>query len=487
MRAVLGSRADAAALGAVLAPFLFFAIVFNLTIPVFEAGDEQVHFLYAHYLATRRELPVQSPVAFASPAGPHSSYGPAYYGLVALATGWIQANDVREDIQDAFARQGEPLARGGGRLVHGEHELFAHDPEAEAFPYRGVARAVHVGRLVSTVLGALTVGVAFRTAREVWSGDRAVALAAAALVGLNPQFLYVSATVTSDALVTLLGAVGLLVALRLVRRAGPSPLRLRSAPAGPSPSGRGDEVATAPRPSGGRGPAGSGGLAQEWGWVALGVICGLGLLTKHSGVVLLGLPGLAWLMARLGNGRRRWLVVPLLVAGTFLTVTGWWLVRNQLLYGDPLGWSVYLAGAGRLVSPAPLVLWPGYLRDLFETYWAAFGWPLERAGGWFYRIVVVLVLGALVGLLRLKIRPYFQAGWFMVVLAEVLWFMIGVPSSRQGRLLFPAATALGLLLALGLVGALPARASWPAAVALLFGMVAVDVYAWRWVLAPTFG
>src|SRR5215218_1555243 len=98
------------ATAAIALAFALLATAFNLTIPLFEAPDEQVHFLYVRHLATGRGLPRQVPGELESYAGQQSSQPPLYYGLAAALTFWIDTDDSREDIRDVFASPGLPLA-----------------------------------------------------------------------------------------------------------------------------------------------------------------------------------------------------------------------------------------------------------------------------------------------------------------------------------------------------------------------------------------
>ena len=71
-------------------------------------------------------------------------------------------------------------------------------------------------------------------------------------------------------------------------------------------------------------------------WAAgAGVLLGAALLTKVTAIVI-G-PGLALAVLLVVRGVRDRLVLfaAIAIAGVF--VSGWWLVRNQVLYGDPVG------------------------------------------------------------------------------------------------------------------------------------------------------
>src|SRR5947209_6847009 len=70
-------------------------------------------------------------------------------------------------------------------------------------------------------------------------------------------------------------------------------------------------------------------------WVLLGVLLGVGLLLQLSSLVLAAPIGLSLLYDAWRQRRLRIVFLGgLAVAVPFLALTGWWLWRNYLLYGD---------------------------------------------------------------------------------------------------------------------------------------------------------
>ncbi len=168
-------------------------------------------------------------------------------------------------------------------------------------------------------------------------------------------------------------------------------------------------------------------------------------------------------------------------------VAGWWYVRNWQLYGDPLGLNVMLDIAGRRpTQPRLLDLW-----NEFEgwriSFWGLFGGVnVLMRPPWIYHVLDGLALLVLLGLMALALRLAWRGGdawlcepdharrdwpWRELLLATawiagemvalVRWTMSTFAS--QGRLVFPALSAICLLLALGAAALWPARLrGWPA-------------------------
>ncbi|MCZ7547156.1 MAG: DUF2142 domain-containing protein [Anaerolineae bacterium] len=285
--------------------------------------------------------------------------------------------------------------------------------DAEAFPWQGTARAVHVLRLFSVALGAVTVALAPAIARATAPGHPAVAPLAMALTAFNPMFVFISGAVNNDNLNIALTTLALFLSLRLLRD----------------------------------------GLRARW-VVALSVALALASLSKISGLAFYPLAALVLLIAAARGAKGevkpvRALAFSLLaLVGVWLAVAGWWYWRNIALYGEPLGLETMVAIAG----PRDPV--PSYLDLLAEfegfrrSYWGVFGWFNVLAGAPFYIFTDLLATLAAVGLAwwgaqRARARrwdallpPALLAAQVAVVALGVLSWTRQTPAS-QGRLMFP--------------------------------------------------
>lgn len=424
-------------LTALLALYLTLGFLYSILTPLFEAGDEIWHYPFVQHIATTGELPVQDP-ANKGRWEQEGGQPPLYYVLMAGATAWIDTRDLPDLLwYNPHAQIGIPLAFGNKNMI-------VHTG-AEAFPWRGTTLAVHLIRLLSVLLGAVTVVCTYETAHEVLGaasgrrsgsaradGERAqgLALVAAALVAFNPMFLFIMASVNNDSLAVALASLALLGIVRLVTR----------------------------------GPA-----LRRFVW--LGIVLGLGALTKQSDL------GLCFIMAAVvlslmwrtrlsrlhplsqnekGDEGIQSLFLGAVIAGTMvLLIAGWWYVRNFLLYGDPTGLNVWLKIAGTRPQPIGALDLIAEFQGFRISFWGNFGGVNLIAPEPVYTLLDLLSLAALLGLLfglwRRSLPPLLGLLGLWVGLETALlvrWTLLTFAS--QGRLIFPAISALAVLLVAGL-------------------------------------
>ena len=112
-----------------------------------------------------------------------------------------------------------------------------------------------------------------------------------------------------------------------------------------------------------------------------------------GGVIVLGLAFAAWYY-------RVWkaTIVGFLfvLLGAFLS-SGWWFVRNILVYGDPMAWDAVLFANQGLLRSEPLS-WMElyhYAGGILDSYWASFGYGGVGTPSVFYIIVNLFLLIAL--------------------------------------------------------------------------------------------
>lgn len=413
----------------ILACFLLLGLVYSIVTPVLEALDEVWHVAVVHHIVHERALPVQ-------PADPahtglwrqQGSQPPLYYLVGAALTFWVDTDDFPQMVQY------NPHASGGHPEVDGNKNILLHDPDREAWPYGGATLAVHLLRLYSLALGALTVYGVYRIALYIWPAQQPWAALVAALVALNPQFLYIHAGVINDTLAIALCTWVLERLLWLLGQESP--------------------------------------LERLGWWALLGLGSGLALLSKLSAGFLLVVVALAGIyVAWRDKAWLRLVQAGLLVGLTALAVSGWWFARNVRLYGELTGLSRFVPVAGARPGSFGLIDYFAELGGLELSFWGVFGWFSILADPLFYTLVRVLDYVAVAGLLWWIVRAWRESRWPERLIFERLavlmaWFLILVAAlyqwntkvmGSQGRLMFPGVASVAVGLALGLKAWLPRR------------------------------
>lgn len=339
-------------------------------------------------------------------------------------------------------------------------------------------------RLFSALLGAGVVAGAYAVGKAMLPDYPQVALGVAAFVAFLPQHVAMLAAAENDSLAELIVAVTLWATVVYLKA----------------------------------------GRVRAW---QLGVLVGLGLLTKVSTIFLVGLVPLAillrwWLERREAKPHnflslvREGLVfsLPALVLGAI-----WW-GRNLSVYGfpDAFGLGRHNLVVADQLRTADLIARVGvgqYLRQgvetTFNSFWGQFGWMALPLQNWMYWLIAGGLLLAGVGWIignrggesvhvqrarTDQIDARQRAAWVILAVAALLavaqYLYYNVEFVQfQGRYMYPGLIPLGLWIALGLDGwrRLIGRVKFaiclaPAVIALL---IPLDLYlVWRVIpgLAP---
>ncbi len=355
------------------ASFALFSL-YSLTTPLFEASDELWHYPFVQHLASGGSLPIQraDQTDADAPWRQEGSQPPLYYALAALVTAPIDDTNWRE------IRRLNPHGDLGIANPDGNINAVLHTP-AEHYPWTGAALAARLARLLSIVLSTLTVWFAWLVGRELFPPadpdtglpDRTLWLRLGVMVftACAPMFAFISGSINNDNAAVLFSTMGIWWALRIVRGRDFSP---RAA-------------------------------------LIAGLITSAGALSKSSALGLLGLFGLAALLGAIshlaGHAHpplrrliRDMVVFGAIVLAVVMVCAGWWFVRNQILYGDWLGWNAFLDVVGRRSPPASLgQLWSereGFIR----AYWGVFGTMNVIMPSALYDVLNGMALVALAGL-----------------------------------------------------------------------------------------
>jgi 4-amino-4-deoxy-L-arabinose transferase-like glycosyltransferase len=424
------------------------ALTYSVLTPAWETPDELGHAAYITHLRANRSLPEQKVGVMGAAQHP-----PLYYALAALVTlpapvddptgGWIPNPNFVWDAQG------------------GPNSNIALHRSAETFPYRGMALFLHLARLASVLMGVGTVALIALIGWEIFPARPSIGLASAAFAGFVPQFLFISGSVNNDNLLVL--AVTAVWWLSVRALAHPENIRR---------------------------------------WLGVGLLLAVALLAKSSAVIACLVVG--GLILFVVVQRRS----PALLVRAGLAVTlpivlgvGWWFIRNQILYGDPLGWAVFAEVYAAVFRTTPFTA--NDLRHFFTTqmnsFWGLFGWMNVWAPSWFYTTIRLFSATSLIGLLAFlglafrRLSPFQRSAVGLLAvaaLAQEMYMLYAVQrfdaSWYQGRYLFSVIAPLFLLASIGIHHLLPrAYGNYLAAICGT-GLFALALYMPFRVIAPAY-
>ncbi len=392
-----------------LLAFVLLGTAYSFMVPIYEAPDEPEHVARINYIYLNRSLgnPTVGWV-------PLQIEPPLYHATLALLLYLIGSGPISLH-----------LVRSGTHFP----AYFTHSEAEQNFSLPEV-RVFHVLRLLSVIFSMGTIVTTYKTARFLFK-DGNLPLLTAAMAAFIPQFTFMSSVVNYDALANFLSAVSfffvfkLLASVEFVKR---------------------DVKLT-------------------------GLSNGVALLAKISNflVPLITLAGFI-LKFGLSNWSDRWKLVRnyVIVVAITLAVSGWFFVRNQLIYGNPVGWTLnpVFINPNAGFTAEPKTLFSSYFtsgfffNQFFNSFWLNFGWMNVQGPMALYWVLRLFTLIAVVGvccsaasayrknalkLQLLGICTLFVLLTFAMIVYFNLWY-----TQYQGRYMFPAISAISLLTVEGL-------------------------------------
>ncbi|MBN1429339.1 MAG: hypothetical protein JXB07_13280, partial [Anaerolineae bacterium] len=216
-----------------------------------------------------------------------------------------------------------------------------------------------------------------------------------------------------------------------------------------------------------------------------------------ASMLLLAIPvGVAVLL----DLRRTWRYA-LLTLALAMAISGWWYVRNWVLYGDPTAMQpMYISWPGLKVEPGRLSFIDGLgrLTFVYQRLWARLGANTIVVAPMLYRFFDVLTLaglsGAVVSLARWwrhrsrdwRSRPITRqvivlAAFGAVLLVATVFYTFTNWAGNQGRFLLPGVAIWAALLAVGLDAWTPRSMRLPVALGftgLMASVAAVCVFSY---------
>jgi hypothetical protein len=430
----------------VFATTLAIAVSWSLVTPPFQAPDEQDHFAYVQQLAETGKAPIQSPAlppwSSAVTLGLQSIRSLAANEQADGRPPWL-ALDVRA--WAAANRLGPSRRDGGGLTTAATHGPVYYAAETIAYDVAGSSlwSQLTATRIMSGLISALAVVFVLFAAREVAPRRRMFAVAAALLVGLNPMFTFIGASVNNDVGVNAAAALFLFLILRAALRGLSIPLALGlGLTLGILPVIKGTSYAL---------------------WVVAAVAL-LAILAHQRSFKALG--GVAVAVLGLVIVQIGWSDVAADFGRTTFTTPGggapisaslWSTARLSIGYV----WQIFLPPLPGMIDHYPLSNWPAYTIYVVRG-WAAFGWYDVVFPRVVYAVIMLGLLATAVSglVLARRQRAWLRENWVVVLtlLATPIIVVAAVerafatPGQRDiiaemGRYLFPAIGALAILAA----------------------------------------
>ncbi len=299
----------------------------------------------------------------------------------------------------------------------------------------GLDNPAEAVRLLSLILGALSILVVYQAVSAATVSESSLALAAAGFVALLPTHVMLSSSVSNDILSELIFGLGLLVSTNILVRGVSMPRTL-----------------------------------------AAGAIIGLGLLTKTTCLLIapIILAAFLFIALRARPVHKLAFLHFIIAALTALVIGGWWLVRNYALYGDPFAASQFALAFGHTAKPEYWLsrgfsigqYWLLVIAWTFCSFFGVFGHMKVFMPTWFYLALAVLTLVVKAGVVRLRagfvegsteVRRDVLALYTMLVVLVAASFVVFNTQyfQAQGRYLYPAILPFAVYWALGIRKAFP--------------------------------
>lgn len=405
-------------LALILVAFAVVAIQYALVTPRWQAPDEPAHYNYIAHIATTGSLPV-------------------------LAPGDYNHTVLRFLVDNQF-----PPAYSTARLRYESYQPPLYYISAVPVFWAG-GGSVYALRLYSVALALAALSLLYLCLELVFPGKPLITLGATAFAALLPMHVAVAGSVTNDVLAELLLLGAALALLRWMRDA--------YAAGGP-----------AARPT----------LRDITALLLLGVLIGLGLLTKIYAFAFLPIALAAvvwthwwhrrtWRSVAAGLSYTLWVLLPALALAAPM-----WL-RNVQVYGwaDPMGLNMHDLVVQGQTTTAEWIAEYGVLAYFeqafnmtYRTFWGAFGWAGVMMSNRVYVATLiftgVIFLGLLWSVVRLiSGRPDADMNIFQVtvlallgllalaVLAAFVWYNLKFVQ-HQGRYFFWGMLAISTSVAL---------------------------------------
>ena len=315
----------------ILAVFLTATYTQSAVLPLMEGSDEILHAAYVEHLRTTNQLPNRT-TSDTNCTRQESGQPPLTYAMAALLLNianrpLIDCDQLRHDFD---SRQNPWLSQPDQWLRGDNARVFIPTPSDLPAPYQA---NVYLMRLTAPLWGLLAVIGAYHAAYTIFQRRRLVLLTTI-VFAFTPQFTHLGSYFNNDISSVAFAALLLWRALHLLRH----PTRTTD-------------------------------------FILLGLLCGLGALSKMSIILLLPAVGLALLFAAFRDKKpvQRLIYSGLIYSITLAVILGPWLLYGFLTYGDPIGTNTHIDPAYYHDPPIPLAEVLTDLDKIALTYLGNFG------------------------------------------------------------------------------------------------------------------
>lgn len=448
-------KTERAALGAIILLSFICSWLFAFATPYGEAPDEHAHLVYVEHLVRFHTFP---PIA--KQYYTYEAVQPPLYYMIGAGVVSVLKVITGDDFN---APLGPPIHLDPD-ITPEDGSVFVHPPEQDWQPWlyllRGVSISMGMGVIVLTYATARTLVPA--------PAPATVPLLAASFAALIPQANFIRGSVSNENMGALAGAF--VVWLMSRRLTEPPNKRL-----------------------------------VVW----IGVALGMALLSKIITAPLL-LPAVWVLWVRHGGRFGDFLSDLLRMGVAIFLVAGWYYLYRWIAYGDPLA---YAASRVMLEHRSYLRLDQFFWLDdpfrgmLWKSFWGTYGWQRIYIDEWLYHLAFVVTMLAVAGgawLLWRRALDQPQRHLCAALLMGILLVyaaVVYVSTDQiiwQGRELFPALSAICVLLGLGLGGLVIGRsattskplrgwrriASAGLVAVVTLGLLALNLYSIIWRVIP---
>lgn len=313
----------------ILLVFFLLSLTWSIFTPVFEAPDETTAYEYGRYYSRTWALPVLTKLPL--PQGVHH-WEPLYFMILGRIAKIIDAPLSDESRYHYSA--------GWGRIrEENPINLYRHEPGEFKFVWDHLAWSLHSMRILSVILATGSVWFLYKAGREIFPKDSWIPVLSMLLYAFNPQFVFFSGILNVVNMVNFSFSLFLWLLMRFLKNTRHSFLSL----------------------------------------FQLGVMFGISILSKMTTLATLPVVILVIYWQRI-NIKKPVVSAMILFLMVFFLAGGWYLVRNQALYGEFTGSRAHvLYRFGKITNPfleevGLLNFIISYPKTQWTTLWSGYGW-----------------------------------------------------------------------------------------------------------------